>query len=100
MDKMFDQHAMLLTASGDVFRVHDLERWFAENAHRFLTRDTRYNKVDWDTKTNTLYFLYQPLCANCFHCDEAGITEGYCDGHGDEYGWSEMIDYKLVSVWS
>ena len=98
MDKMFDQHAMLLTASGDVFRVHDLERWFAENAHRFLTGDKRFVKVDWTG--DTLYFLYQPLREDCWHCQEAGDTEDYCDGHGDEYGWSEMIDYKLVSVWS
>lgn len=97
MNKMFDQHAMLLTASGDVFPVHKLEQWFAENAYRFLPKDSRYNRVDW--VGDTLYFLYQPERQHCWHCEEAGDTEGYCEGHGDEHGWSHMIPFKLVTIW-
>lgn len=98
MKNLYDTHGILLTASGDAIPTHKIEEWFAENHKRFISADQKFIKVEFSERGDTLWFVYQNLRESCWDCEEAGNTEGWCDGHGDDGVW-EMIDFKRVNVW-
>jgi hypothetical protein len=99
MKNLYDTYGVLLTKSGDVIPNHKVDEWFSENSFRFVTKDQQFVKVEFSERGDTLWLVYKNLREDCWECESAGNTEGWCEGHGDNGIW-EMIDFTRVNVWN
>ena len=88
-----------LLEDGAVVSLETYEKYFQKFVRVYAgTNSAEFRKVELDPRWDYFVLEYAVDADWCATCDEAGVTEGICEGHNDPH--QEFIYYKRVELYT
>lgn len=88
-----------LLEDGAVVSLETYEKYFQKFVRVYAgNNQAEFRKVEWETRLDCFVLEYAVPADWCADCDEAGVTEGLCEGHNDPH--QEFIYYKRVELYT
>ena len=88
-----------LLEDGSAVTLDTFQPYFKHYVRVYAGYDyAEFRKVELDTRLDQFVLEYAVPAEYCGTCDEAGLTEGMCEGHDDPR--QEFVNYKTVNLYT